>query len=142
MLRRPRSPASTYAIHLLSGAQTYEPRKPETSRRSCLESRSMTRRSLRLLFEQAVHAGIHIGANVRDVDVHLRVAFVDGGLGSAVETEPGEDQIVVAPGCRPDDLFDHLCGDRAVLRAEHYTDSGRALRIVIGFANVGPSPFG
>src|ERR1017187_2240891 len=79
---------------------------------------------------------------MRDVNTHLRMAFVDGSLRSAVETEPGEYQIVVAPGGGPNDLFDHFCGDGAVLRTEHHADRGVALRIGIGFAHVHPSTFG
>src|ERR1700730_3143934 len=41
--------------------------------------------------------------------------------------KPGEHQIVVAPGGGPNDLFDHLRSDGAVLRAEYHTDRGLTL---------------
>src|ERR1035437_8103328 len=74
--------------------------------------------------------------------MHLRVAFFDGGMRSAVETEPREDQIVVAPGGRSDDFLDHFGRDGAVLRTEHHADRGLALRVGIAFADIHPTPFG
>ena len=75
-----------------------------------------------------------------EVHPQARVAFVDDRLRGAVETEPGEDQIVVAAGGGPDHLLDHLRGDRAVLRAEHDADRGIALRVVIGLATLTHRP--
>src|ERR1035437_3257866 len=95
-----------------------------------------------LLFQEAVHAGVHIGADVRDVHPKTRHALADDSVGGTVETEPGKNEVGVAARVRLDDLFDHLRGDGTVLRAEYHADRGLALGVVIGFAGIHPSPFG
>jgi hypothetical protein len=50
-----------------------------------------------LFFEQTIHAGVDVGANVREMQMETRVtAFVDDGLRGAIEAEAGEDQVIVA----------------------------------------------
>src|SRR5438045_619509 len=73
-------------------------------------------------------------------EVHTKawMPFVYDRLRGTVETEPGEDEIVIAAGGRLDALLDHLRGDGAVLRAEHHTDRGIATRVVVRLDGVGP----
>ena len=73
-----------------------------------------------LLLEQTCHAGIHVGADVGDVDAEARMlGFLDDRLGGTVEAEPCYHEVVIATPVGSADQVLHLLGsDWSILGSE------------------------
>ena len=99
--------------------------------------------AVRLVFQEASHAGIYVWPDMGHVDMKFGVGGLGySGLSRAIEAEGGDDEGIVTTAVRRSDEVFNLHGcDGTVLWAECDCNGGSAFRVFILLTNWNPAAF-